>query len=398
MEDAYSYDKGGDHFLRKCYEDKSTSSCESLSTLTDKETYDGNFTESSSEKDRKEISSNENGCGSSSSSSSDNETSCESPESNQAPQLGRQKINKTISRASLIASFGSLASLDDLSYTVDFEKAQTREKTVTADGFLFVPILSDSSMVYDASLENVQKVVGTVEENVNASRDNSGNPWGWFSTESIDEKEQVSRDNRDSWFHNVNAIDRPRLPGNSAGDKIDEEWPKVLFQWKNPNPSISLRCSGSNLNLHGFSSSFDMRLSVAIGGYRTVQSSDGEINAEFQFIFCYGSRTFNSWKRFREFKKLHQIVKYAHKNYFLQNDADLDEQYFEIRRASRFPKSMEAWSILQSRQKWIKCLSVVYLIEKSVFLGRFVQALLLESESPGLLVYFSQCSSIEGFY
>lgn len=404
MEDTYTYEKDGDYFLRKSFEDKSSSS-ESLSTLTDKEKCDGDFTETASEQDRKETSSNEEiGCGS----SSDNGTSCESAENenDQAPQSVEQKIikvissrsiSKSISRASLIASFGSLASLDDLSYTVDFEETVKRGKTLTDDSFRFESVLSDPNIVYDASLESIQQVVVTVGGNSDADRDNSGDPWGWFNTESVDEKEQVSRDVRDSWFNNANSIGRPRLPGNSTQDQNDLEWPRVLFLWKNPNPSMSCRCSSSNLNLHGFSSSFDMRLSVAIGGYRTIQSPDGEINAEFQFIFCYGSRTFNCWKRFREFKKLHQIVKYAHKNYFLHDGVELDEHRFEMHGASRFPKSMEAWDILKSRQKWTKCLSVVYLIEKSVFLGRFMQALLMESESPGLLVYFSQCSSIEGF-
>jgi len=152
----------------------------------------------------------------------------------------------------------------------------------------------------------------------------------------------------------------------------------ILFRWRNPNPSMSLKCSGSNFDVSSIVSShtFELRISCCIGGYRIVQLPCGNSRAEFQFILSYGSRSFNCWKSFTEFKKLHEIVKYAH----ISND--------------NYPESVKEWRILKAKQKWYRCLSVIYLIEKSVFLGRYMQALLMESESPGLLLHFVQTEGI----
>ena len=269
-------------------------------------------------------------------------------------------LEKPFSRASLLASFGSLASLDDMSISQSSD-----------DG------LDDSSMIFQIqSLSYESKEAYGSNQHDIKSRDSSGsgNPWGWFNMESVDEKVKENRDVREQWLKNVKDIN------NLDGKDCDSNMIVVLFQWRNPNHSVSMRCSGSKNELVWNSSSFDMRLSSAIAGYRIVQLSSGEICAEFNFLFCYGSRSFSCWKRFGEFKKLHSIVQYAHKT---------EGNHFEM-----FPKSLENWRNLRAKQKFTKCLSVVYLIEKSIMLGRYVQSLLMESDSPGLLVYFSQCDNI----
>ena len=54
------------------------------------------------------------------------------------------------------------------------------------------------------------------------------------------------------------------------------------------------------------------------------------------------------------FERLHDIVNYAHNNSVI----DLS-------------KSIKQWKLLRSKQKWFRCLSVIYLIEKSIYLGRY---------------------------
>lgn len=207
---------------------------------------------------------------------------------------------------------------------------------------------------------------------VSSSRDNSiTNPWGWFNMESVDELLFQSKKVRELWLK-YTLDDVLGEKAESAQSAVN-----ILFQWRNPHHSMSTRSwSGSMTDMISRSAAdtFDVQLSCSINGYRTVQRVDGEILAEFQFILCYGSNTFVAWKRFREFEKLYEIIRYSQK---VVPDFD-------------FSKSMQEWRVLKSRRPWFRCLSPVYLIEKSIHLGRFTQHLLMECESPGLLLYFAR--------
>ena len=245
----------------------------------------------------------------------------------------------------------------------------------------------------------------------NTSSTPSTPSYGWFNMESMDEKLKQSKDLRDAYIaqtqihigHSNSGISSSSGGSTgSDGDYNDRHDPSIywaptsvdidddenleyiaydeipsrsiLFKWRNPNPSMTLKCSGSSMDEP--SESIELRISCCIGGYRTVQLSCGSIRAEFQFIFSYGSKSFNCYKPFTEFRKLHKIISHVHKSNF------------------SFPKAIQEWNRLRSRQKWHRCLSVVYLIEKSVLLGRYMQALLMESDSPGLLLYFVQSKII----
>ena len=238
------------------------------------------------------------------------------------------------------------------------------------------------------------------------SRDTS-TPYGWFNTETVDEKMKQSQDLRDAYIARTQSHLEYSNSGNSSSESsnshyndqndpslcwaaasLDNEVQQIsydeipdhsiLFKWRNPNPSMTLKHSGSSLekNLEPAVGSFELRVSCFIGGYRTVQLQCGNIRAEFQFIFSYGSKSFSCWKPFTEFRKLHRIISHVHKS------------------NQSFPKTMEEWSGLRCRQKWYRCLSVVYLIEKSVLLGRYMQAMLMECDSPGLMLYFVQSKAI----
>lgn len=78
-----------------------------------------------------------------------------------------------------------------------------------------------------------------------------------------------------------------------------------------------------------------------------------------------------TYKRFGEFKKLSEILSHIHYNAY-----------------PVFTDSLSVWEGIVQKQKWYRCLSVTYLVEKSIYLGKFMQAILLDSPSPGLLLYF----------
>jgi hypothetical protein len=136
--------------------------------------------------------------------------------------------------------------------------------------------------------------------------------------------------------------------------------------------SISTKLSTSNSQHR-----FGMSISSCINGFRIRQHTSGEINAEFHFIFCYGSRSYSSWKQYSDFKYLADLIKSTAK--FVQAD---------------FKNSIAAWKLLESRKRWFKSLSVKYLIEKSIYLGRFVEAVMLESPNPAIILCFLKCEPL----
>jgi hypothetical protein len=146
----------------------------------------------------------------------------------------------------------------------------------------------------------------------------------------------------------------------------------ILFQWRNPNPSISIKYLSNDGNLPDVPSE-SMELSCYVDGFRISQYSNGEIKAEFCLAFSYGSRSYLSWKSYSEFKEYYKTIHLIH------------HQIKPI-----FPNTIRDWETLQSRKKWFRCLSISYLKEKSIHLGRVVQSSLLECPTPGLLLEFVQ--------
>ena len=118
---------------------------------------------------------------------------------------------------------------------------------------------------------------------------------------------------RDAWcdITNLNfdegVLNLPSASGIDLPEKAETPEDAILFRWRNPNPSVSLKCGSSFDMTNMGSGSFELSISCCIAGYRTVQLRCGSVRAEFQFILSYGSRTFNCWKRFTEFKKLHEV-------------------------------------------------------------------------------------------
>lgn len=190
--------------------------------------------------------------------------------------------------------------------------------------------------------------------------------FGWFET-TVDLEESSSEEVRNAWMKVVEHIahvetTKPELPV------------EVLYSWNNPHPSLSLKLSSSDIvKVNGFG----INISSCVSGFRICQYSSGEIRAEFHFIFCYGSRSYSSWKPYNEFKKLADIIKCLHNKV-----------------KPIFEHSLKEWQWLEEKKRWFRCLKVKYLIEKSIYLGRFMEALLLESPSPGLILAFVQHSKL----
>lgn len=214
------------------------------------------------------------------------------------------------------------------------------------------------------------------------------NDFGWFDAVPDEHEQELEHENiRNAWSDHVHEILKSKseplltreVSFRAPPQNRTSENPKILFTWINPNASISMKMSDSepilNQKINSSSSNFGISISSSVNGFRIRQHASGEINAEFNYIFCYGSRSYSSWKPYSDFKNLANILFkiQSETSYFVKSD---------------FKESIKAWKFLEGKKKWFKSLSVKYLIEKSIYLGRFMEAFLLECPSPGLILCF----------
>lgn len=231
----------------------------------------------------------------------------------------------------------------------------TRSEQIT-----LMPI-SSTNILFDENDENI------IDENPYHSRRYSyGSGWGMFVAPNIEDRAiQV----RNAW------LSVTETPSYSLGASIHSRKRatlQVLFTWRNPNPSVSIKYLSNDGNLPEVPSE-SMELSCYIDGFRIVQYTNGEIKAEFCIAFSYGSMSYLCWKSYTEFAEYYKTLHLIH---------------HKIK--PMFPNTLRDWDALQSRKKWYRCLSVPYLKEKSILIGRVVQSSLLESPTPGLLLEFLQ--------
>jgi hypothetical protein len=194
--------------------------------------------------------------------------------------------------------------------------------------------------------------------------------WGWYEEEN-DVSSKLKLNNsalREAWFK-VSSI----IPSRSQQSKNSDSSRTILNIWINPSPEVSIKLSSGS----GIRSLADsMSMSCCVSGFRIAQLSDGECCAEFLTIFCYGSRSYSTWKTLNEFKELAKVVCYIR---------SLDDKLFS--------QTIKAWEIVSKHMKWTRCLRAKYLIEMSITLGTFIQSLFSESPTPGLLLCFIQSSN-----
>jgi hypothetical protein len=152
----------------------------------------------------------------------------------------------------------------------------------------------------------------------------------------------------------------------------------ILAQWINPNPECSVKMtSGGNFQF----ASHSMSTSCCVSGFRIIQLDSGELTTEFLTIFCYGSRSYHSWKKFNEFKKLAGVIDYIHY-----------QTVFDVG-SLQFYATLDEWNRLMNNYKYhtcFPCFQVSYLIKVSIHLGRFMRSLFAECPTPGLILCFLQ--------
>mmetsp|Transcript_22111 Transcript_22111/g.32210 ORF Transcript_22111/g.32210 Transcript_22111/m.32210 type:complete len:209 (-) Transcript_22111:188-814(-) len=185
--------------------------------------------------------------------------------------------------------------------------------------------------------------------------------WGMFVTESFEEK---SVNIRNAWL----AVTHPPSVEPSNNITVVD----VLYRWRNPNPSVSVKymLSSDDAPLaHGDS----MGLSCCVDGFRIVHYSTGEIKAEYCLIFSYGSITYVKWKSYSDFEEYVAGLHFIHHNI-----------------KPLFTQTMKDWKDVQTIKKWFRCLSVPYLRRKSIYIGKVIQSSLHECPTPGLLLEFVQ--------
>lgn len=198
--------------------------------------------------------------------------------------------------------------------------------------------------------------------------------WGMFMSEEDDDGDDDAQDGstrmsvRDAWQlitsnlgrHNYGVIPHKR-------SKVKQ----CLIKWRNPNPSVSVKHISNALSAE-FSGHNALESSCFVDGFRIVQSFSGEVFAEFCLIFAYGSRSFLNWKSYSEFSEYLKILRDVHSVQPV------------------FPQTLGHWEELQKQKKWSRCLSVPYLIKKSILLSLVAQSSFLECPTPALLLEFVQ--------
>ena len=202
-----------------------------------------------------------------------------------------------------------------------------------------------------------------------SSQHDDANLYGWYDDDEHTIKDKLDNSAvRDAWL-NVTSKRISNTTNNNK--KTSNHNIEVLNLWVNPSPEVSMKLSsGDDLRLLANS----MSMSCCVSGFRIIQNIDnGDISAEFLTIFCYGSMSYQCWKSCAEFDELYKVVSHIH---------SLDRKMFG--------DTVDTWHQIQSYESWIRCLRVPYLIEKSIALGSFMQALFNESPTPGLLLYFVQ--------
>ena len=216
----------------------------------------------------------------------------------------------------------------------------------------------------------------------------TSNDWGFYEDEfDVTTKSKTANSEiRDAWLklsYNMSSESNTNKPNDEKNEnennikKDDEPYgpgiESILNVWINPNPELSIKSFVMEEEDAPLTSMDYMNMTCCVSGFRIVQLKSGECIAQYNCIFCYGSRTFSSWKSPSEFKSLASIVKYIHGK---------DD--------SMFPETMHIWKLIETYEKWYVCLRAPYLIEKSIALGSFIQSLFAESPTPGLLVCFIQ--------
>jgi hypothetical protein len=195
-------------------------------------------------------------------------------------------------------------------------------------------------------------------------RSSSTKGYGWYSQDSFEDND-AKENLRNAW---KKITYRSSMRGTR-----NTEVHNVLFNWRNANPSTSVKSSVMDHQIASLSAS-SMDMSCCVNGFRIVQYQSGIIQAEYGFIFAYGSISFTTWKSFTEFQNYYYIINEINKTNMV------------------FQETVSAWEAVKLKKKWFRSFDIPYLIEQSILISRFMQSVLHESPTPGFLFDFVQNS------
>ena len=189
----------------------------------------------------------------------------------------------------------------------------------------------------------------------------------FFDVGVVEGTSKEAQDERDAWTNYSASLLAAK---SSSSQMVMEEELDVLFNYNFPNPSQCFKLSNSECNSA-------MELSCVVSGFRIAQRiSTGEISAHYGFVFCYGSRSHFSWRRYSEFRELAGVLQYTRDHFS----------------SELFRNSLKIWSFIEYKKKLFRDLSVLYLVRKAMHLNKFMESVMFESPNPALLLHFAQSS------
>ena len=206
------------------------------------------------------------------------------------------------------------------------------------------------------------------------------NVWGFYDLEDSDGNvfndgtyTSTSVKEREAWSTYISKLFSATKQVDKKYNHHDENDVDVLYAFNNSNPSQCFKLSSEDMQAA-------MELSCFISGFRISQLlCTGEIGAQFRFIYSYGSQSHISWRSYSEFRELASILTYVHQHV----------------NKKLFVRSLKIWAYIEHKKKLFRDLSIKYLIEKSMYLNKFMESVLFESPNPALLLYFAQTSRFE---
>lgn len=293
----------------------------------------------------------------------------------------------------MIRNFHEFNSQDELEKHLLSLEGKTSSNVVIRSSHFGDSISIKSTQSLSNSSDNTSKPLKTVTSNEPSSfAATSDDFYGWFDDdigfENADKSirdalvklaEEIYVDNN-TFDTKSEVLDHVKTSYSSTyHNQIDHEsyQGSVLYSWNNPNPSLSLKLSSNTLK---DSLSYGLKISSCVSGIRIRQYNSGVIRAEFNYIFCYGSSSYSSWKSYSEFKELAEIITKINN----RRSKNLN-----------FAQTLRHWQLLEDNKRWFRCLNISYLVKKSLLLGQFMESLLMESPSPGLILAFVHTNSSE---
>lgn len=114
---------------------------------------------------------------------------------------------------------------------------------------------------------------------------------------------------------------------------------------------------------------------ISLPGFRIVQDECGEVS-EFKVLLTVNGKDYSAWRRFSDFRRLAvACIEFS----------KMERKYNSI----SFQNTINAWNeVLNNRPWFYQCLSINYLIEKSLLLENFMKNLFFEVCNVEILMEF----------